>query len=84
MLTPTPELRKHPGLRLVEWSPVGSALVMVDEDFNILYMPSMNTQEVIPVTTTGEPGAVSNGVADWLYEGEDSRNVATLKRNFNS
>ena len=69
MLTPTPGQRKNPGLRLVEWSPEGSALIMVDVQFNILYMPDVAQGEVTPLTHSGDPGTITNGVADWLYEG---------------
>ncbi|XP_047736986.1 venom dipeptidyl peptidase 4 isoform X1 [Hyalella azteca] len=69
-LTPTPGVRRHPGLRLVEWSPVGAALVMVDENFNIIYKPHVGEAEQVHITDDGEAGAIINGVADWLYEEE--------------
>ena len=32
--------------------------------------PSVESPKVFPVTTDGESGVVSNGVPDWVYEGE--------------
>ena len=72
MLTPTPGQRQHPGLRLVEWSPKGNALIMVDAQFNILYKPLVGGPEILTLTDSGEPGTITNGVADWLYEGNIS------------
>ncbi|KAF2361263.1 Dipeptidylpeptidase IV N-terminal domain, partial [Trinorchestia longiramus] len=70
MLTPMPGVRRHPGLRLVEWSPVGSALVMVDEQFNIIYKADVGEPGQVYITEDGEPGTITNGVTDWLYEEE--------------
>ena len=32
--------------------------------------PSVESTEAFAVTTDGEPGVVSNGVPDWVYEGK--------------
>ena len=35
-----------------------------------LRRPSVESTEALAVTTDGEPGVVSNGVPDWVYEGK--------------
>ncbi|XP_071527492.1 dipeptidyl peptidase 4 isoform X2 [Panulirus ornatus] len=69
-LTPTPEDRGHPTLVLARWAPVGSALAMVDDQYNIVYKRSPITIDVHRLTDTGRPGVVYNGVPDWVYEEE--------------
>ena len=47
----------------------GGGVVFVKQN-NIFYMPSMSTSSTVhQVTTSGVPGTIYNGVADWLYEG---------------
>ncbi|XP_069158727.1 venom dipeptidyl peptidase 4 isoform X2 [Procambarus clarkii] len=69
-LTPTPDDRGHPSLVLARWAPVGSGLVMVDDQYNIVYKRAANTPEVHRITDTGRPGLLYNGVPDWVYEEE--------------
>ena len=56
----------------------GDGVVFVKQN-NIFYRPSFNTSTTVyQVTSTGVPGTIYNGVADWLYEGElEYHNVLT-------
>ncbi|KAE8740739.1 hypothetical protein FOCC_FOCC013759 [Frankliniella occidentalis] len=52
------------------WAGRGSALLMV-YDYDIYYKPSANATRSYRITNSAVPGVISNGVPDWLYEGED-------------
>lgn len=43
-------------------------LVMV-YNFNIYYTNGIKSIQTYRVTSTGVPGVIYNGIADWLYEG---------------
>ena len=44
--------------------------------------PSVESSEVFAVTTDGEAGVVSNGVPDWVYEGEFNNNLFKMYTEF--
>ncbi|XP_069948629.1 inactive dipeptidyl peptidase 10-like isoform X3 [Cherax quadricarinatus] len=69
-LTPTPDDRGHPSLVLAKWAPIGSGLVMVDDQYNIIYKRTASNPDVHRITDTGRPGILYNGVPDWVYEEE--------------
>ena len=51
------------------WAGRGSALLLV-YDYDIYYKPAANASQSYRITNTAVPGVISNGVPDWLYEGE--------------
>ena len=55
-------------LEFAMWGPVGSSLAYVF-GANIYYRETPESQDAM-VTTSGRPGVVFNGVADWVYEEE--------------
>ena len=61
------QLKPDP-LEFAMWGPVGSSLAFVF-GANIYYRETPESQDV-RVTTSGLPGVVFNGVADWVYEEE--------------
>jgi len=67
---PPPPGRAPPQLplELAQWGPTGSSVAYVF-GANIYYRETPESQDVM-VTTTGRPGVVFNGVADWVYEEE--------------
>ena len=50
------------------WGPQGASVAYVF-GANIYYRETPETQDAM-VTTSGRPGVVFNGVADWVYEEE--------------
>ena len=56
-------------LRYVSWSPVGNAIVYVDNDNNIHYRHSAEAEEV-QLTSTGNENFLYNGIPDWVAEEE--------------
>lgn len=56
-------------LLLVEWAPVGNALVYIFEN-NIYYKASAEAETSIAITNTSRTGFVLNGMPDWVYEEE--------------
>ncbi|KAH8378694.1 hypothetical protein KR009_000791 [Drosophila setifemur] len=62
-------------LSMVQWSPVGNALV-INYDRNLYYKKSALEQEI--VITSDDQAGILNGIPDWVYEEEVfSSNVAT-------
>ncbi|KAM8708772.1 hypothetical protein ACLKA7_015701 [Drosophila subpalustris] len=62
-------------LSMVQWSPVGNALI-INFNRNLYYKKSALDEEI--VITTTETGNFLNGIPDWVYEEEVfSSNVAT-------
>lgn len=55
-------------LMYATWSPKGSSLVYVFAN-NVFYRATP-TSEDIPLSTSGIPGTIFNGVCDWVYEEE--------------
>ncbi|TRY64286.1 hypothetical protein TCAL_02614 [Tigriopus californicus] len=55
-------------LLFATWSPTGNALAYVFRN-NIYYRESPESNDVA-ITSTGIPGVVFNGIADWVYEEE--------------
>ncbi|CAG0884255.1 unnamed protein product, partial [Cyprideis torosa] len=51
------------------WSPDGSTIAFVFD--NNIYIRRGDT--VVKITTTGVPGEIYNGIADWVYEGRKER-----------
>lgn len=64
------ELKEHswPFLQHASFGPRGHALVLVYM-FNIYYINGIKSVQTYRITSTGVPGVVYNGIADWLYEG---------------
>lgn len=54
----------------VEWAPKGHALVIIHE-YDIYYKPDPRAETTYRVTNDAIPGAIYNGVPDWLYEGKN-------------
>ncbi|XP_050712996.1 inactive dipeptidyl peptidase 10-like isoform X2 [Eriocheir sinensis] len=69
-LSPSPEDRGHPPLLLARWAPRSTAIIMVDDHYNIVYRPTVDKDTVHRLTNTGKPGLIYNGVPDWVYEEE--------------
>ena len=67
-MTPHPEKEVHPYLLLAQWTPRDHGLVMV-HDYDIYYITSPKSNTGYRVTDTAIPGILSNGLPDWLYEG---------------
>lgn len=67
-LTPHPEKGGHPYLLLAQWTPRGHGVVMV-QDYDIYYITGPMSNTGYRVTNTAIPGILSNGLPDWLYEG---------------
>ena len=65
---PPPPGRAPPQLPLeyAMWGPVGASVAYVF-GANIYYRETPESQDVM-VSTSGRPGVVFNGVADWVYE----------------
>lgn len=63
-------------LQLVKWSPTGNGIAFV-ADYNIYYRPNAEPNTVArQITKDGsEEQAIYNGVADWVYEGNESNYV---------
>lgn len=57
-----------PHLQYASFGPRGHMLVMV-YNFNIYYTNGIKSIQTYRVTSTGVPGVIYNGIADWLYEG---------------
>jgi dipeptidyl-peptidase-4 len=55
-------------LELAMWGPTGSSIAYVF-GANIYYRQDPDSADIM-ITTTGRPGVVYNGVADWVYEEE--------------
>ena len=55
-------------LSYVQWSPRDNSLIIV-QDGNIFYTPGIRSPHVYQLTKSGVPRVISNGVPDWLYEG---------------
>lgn len=68
-----PELRDNawPYLQYASFGPRGHAIVMV-YNYNIYYTNGIKSIQTYRITSTGIPGVIFNGIADWLYEGESS------------
>ncbi|XP_050526616.1 venom dipeptidyl peptidase 4-like isoform X2 [Daktulosphaira vitifoliae] len=60
--------RKPRELQLAKWSPIGSALALVEQN-NIFYKSSAFNQVEEQITVTGDTNTV-NGIPDWVYEEE--------------
>ena len=58
----------HLPIEYAEWGPVGSSIAYVF-GANIYYRETPESEDV-PITVSGTPGVVFNGVADWVYEEE--------------
>ena len=60
-----------PDIQVALWSPTGKSIVFVHGN-DIYYQRDASApfSSIQRVTSNGKPGAVFNGVADWLYEGE--------------
>jgi inactive dipeptidyl peptidase 10 len=58
-----------PFLLHAQFTPRGQSIVMVF-NYDIYYISSPKASQAYRVTKTAVPGVVSNGVPDWLYEGE--------------
>ncbi|XP_076459137.1 dipeptidyl peptidase 4-like isoform X4 [Babylonia areolata] len=56
-------------LQYVGWSSSGNAMVLV-QDNNMYYRQSVTSAQLDPLTTSGKPGDIFNGVPDWVYEEE--------------
>jgi len=67
---PPPPGRAPPQLplELAMWGPVGASVAYVF-GANIYYRDTPESQDIM-VSTSGRPGVVFNGVADWVYEEE--------------
>lgn len=63
-----PGIEEHPYLLLAEWSPRDHGLIMV-QNYDIYFRPSPTSPHWYRITDTAVPGVISNGVPDWLYEG---------------
>jgi len=68
-LNTDPLSKEHPYLLSADWSAKGQGVIMV-RDYDIFYRPSPRSNKVYRITDTAIPGVISNGVADWLYEGK--------------
>ncbi|XP_075212490.1 venom dipeptidyl peptidase 4-like [Lycorma delicatula] len=64
-------------IQLLEWSPVGHALVYV-MDNDLYYQHKPGPLAADRITHTGLPGVVYNGIADWVYEEEVFSTTKTL------
>lgn len=53
---------------MAQWTPRDHGLVMV-HDYDIYYITSPKSNTGYRVTDTAIPGILSNGLPDWLYEG---------------
>lgn len=58
----------------MKWSPTGNGIAFV-ADYNIYYRPNAEPNTVArQITKDGsEERAIYNGVADWVYEGNESK-----------
>ena len=67
---PPPAGRAPPQLplELAMWGPTGASVAYVF-GANIYYRDTPESQDIM-VSTSGRPGVVFNGVADWVYEEE--------------
>ena len=65
-----PELTEHswPMLQYASFGPRGHMLLMV-YNYNIYYTNGLKSLQTYRITSTGVPGVIYNGIADWLYEG---------------
>ena len=63
-------------LEFAMWGPKGSSLAYVFRA-NIYYRDTPDSLDVM-VTTSGRPGIVFNGVADWVYEEEVLENTRAI------
>jgi hypothetical protein len=78
-LTATPEDPAQPYLLHASWTPKqGHALVIVF-NYDIYYRPGPRGNLVYRLTEDAVPGVVSNGVPDWVYEGEFVFSLYTLR-----
>ena len=68
-----------PPLELAMWGPVGSSLAYVF-GANIYYRDTPESQDIM-VSTSGRPGVVFNGVADWVYEVSDEESSQQSQSN---
>ncbi|XP_014274528.1 inactive dipeptidyl peptidase 10 isoform X2 [Halyomorpha halys] len=57
-------------LRYASWCGNTTRIVLVAEDNNIYTLSSPGQLVEVPITTTGRPGLVYNGIPDWLYQEE--------------
>ena len=59
-------------IQMAEWSPLGHSLAIVVEN-DLYYQEDASAKgQAKRITNTGKQGLVFNGIADWLYEGEQS------------
>ena len=58
-------------LELAMWGPQGASVAYVF-GANIYYRDTPESQDIM-VSTSGRPGVVFNGVADWVYEVSDEK-----------
>lgn len=58
-----------PYLHHAQFAPEGHSLVMV-YNYDIYYRRGPRSHQSYRVTSDAVPGVVSNGIPDWLYEGE--------------
>ena len=63
------DLTDGPTFQLMSWSSSGNAYVFVTDN-NIYYRPSVHFKGLYPLTTSGVPGIIFNGIPDWIYEEE--------------
>lgn len=59
----------HHRLQYATWVGNTSALILI-VDNDIYLRQSPEDEEDVPLTSTGEPSVVYNGIPDWLYQGE--------------
>lgn len=62
---------EHTFLLHADWAPRGNALYIV-YDYDVYYKPSATSTRVFRLTDSAVPGIISNGVPDWLYEGNNN------------
>ncbi|XP_037913520.1 inactive dipeptidyl peptidase 10 isoform X3 [Hermetia illucens] len=68
-VTTKSDVDEWPYLHFAQFTPSGSALVMV-YNYDIYYTPGPRAANVYRVTRDAVPGVVYNGIPDWLYEEE--------------
>lgn len=60
--------RSWPFLQYAGFGPRGHMLVLV-YNFNIYYTNGIKSPQTYRITSSGVPGVIYNGIANWLYEG---------------
>lgn len=76
-VTTKSDVDEWPYLHFAQFTPSGSALVMV-YNYDIYYTPGPRAANVYRVTRDAVPGVVYNGIPDWLYEGMRGRKYSDL------